>query len=242
MGSPVKLYQEEMHNNLGFFATWLPADGIEVGDAGVLERGRFRRMASLAELGIECKVSPSGGSQDVQYTSSEGTKIAIGANANVGELAGAEIKIDFTRAGAFVFHAAQLRLQRIENRVAVGEQIVQAYLNNRWNKDWLVVEALHTADTATVIVSEDSSAGIVLAAKTAAIPSLMLADPKLGLSVSSMQGKIMHLIAAENLHPLYSCVRLRDPLFGVPSLQPVRGAAPQRATLERPALDELLDS
>jgi len=242
MGSPVKLYQEEMHNNLGFFATWLPGDGIEVGDAGVLENGRFRRMASLAELGIECKVAPSGGSQDVQYTSSEGTKIAIGANADVGELASAEIKIDFTRAGAFVFHAKQLRLQRIENRVAVGEAIVQAYQHSRWNKDWLVVEALHTADTATVIVSEDSSAGIVLSAKAAAIPSLMLADPQLGLSVSSVQGKIVHLIAAANLRPLYSCVRLRDPLFGLPSVQPVRGAASERATLERAALDELLDS
>jgi len=52
MASPVKLYQQEMHSNLGFFATWLPASILELGDFGVLEAGRFRKMGSLKELGI----------------------------------------------------------------------------------------------------------------------------------------------------------------------------------------------
>jgi hypothetical protein len=57
MASPVKLYQQEMHSNLGFFANWLPGDPIEVGDVGVLESGRFRRVVSLEDLGIGCDVS-----------------------------------------------------------------------------------------------------------------------------------------------------------------------------------------
>ena len=41
-GQPVRTYREEMHGNLGFFASWLPADPVDVGDIGVLEGGRFR--------------------------------------------------------------------------------------------------------------------------------------------------------------------------------------------------------
>ena len=36
MASPVKTYQSEMHDKLGFFATWLPGDHVELGDVGVL--------------------------------------------------------------------------------------------------------------------------------------------------------------------------------------------------------------
>ena len=50
MPSPVALYQREMHKNLGFFATWLPGDQLELGEAGVLKGGRFRKQSSLAEL------------------------------------------------------------------------------------------------------------------------------------------------------------------------------------------------
>ena len=44
MASPVKRYQQEMHNNLGFFATWLPSTAIALGDIGVLQSGRFHTM------------------------------------------------------------------------------------------------------------------------------------------------------------------------------------------------------
>lgn len=242
MGSPVKLYQEEMHDNLGFFATWLPGDTIEIGDIGVLEGGRFRRMASAKDFGMNLHVTPGSAAQDVQYTSSKGTKIGTGVNADVANVANAAIKIDFSRAGAFVFHAAQLRLHRLENRAEVGQQIVQAYRDNKWNKDWLMIEALHTADAATIIVSEDSSAGIVLGARAAAIPSLMLADPQLDLSVSAVEGKIVHILGAKNLRPLYSCIRLRDSLFGGLSVKAVRGMSSQPADFERASLNELLES
>ena len=34
MVSPVQRYQREMHDNIGFFATWLPGDLLELGDIG----------------------------------------------------------------------------------------------------------------------------------------------------------------------------------------------------------------
>lgn len=245
MGSPVKLYHQEMHDNLGFFATWLPGDALDVGDVGVLEGGRFRRMASLKELGIACEVSARQVNQDVQYTSTHGTKITASAGAAAATVAKTEISIEFSQQGAFVFHASRLRPQQLENRTAVADSVVRAYDNGKWQKDWLLIETLHTAERATIIVSEDNSAGIVLAASVdAPLPSVSLADPKIGLTVTSTRGKIVHVVGGKGLHPLYSCLRLKDPLFGKPSVQPVRGpaSAGEESQFSRPGINDLLNS
>lgn len=245
MASPVALYHREIHDNLGYFATWFPGDPIEIGDAGVLEGGRFRRTSSLKDLGIPCEVGAGQGSQNVQYTSTQGTKMTASGGAEATATAKAEISIEFSREGAFVFHASSLRPQRLENRAAVAELIVNAYHNGKWQKDWLLVEMLHTAERATIIVSEDSSAGIVLVA-SADVPraAISLADPKIGLTVASMRGKIVHVVGGKGLHPLYSCLRLKDPLFGAASVQPVRGpgGAGEDVQFSRPGIDELLNS
>ena len=108
MASPVMLYHREMYDNLGFFATWLPGDPIEIGDVGTLEFGRFMRITSLKELGIGCKVSTGNSTQNMQYTSRQGTKITTSAGAAVTGIAKAEITIEFSCQGAFVFNAANL--------------------------------------------------------------------------------------------------------------------------------------
>jgi hypothetical protein len=53
MASPVRRYQQEMHENIGFFATWLPGDLLELGDIGILVNGSFRKLSSLWALGIK---------------------------------------------------------------------------------------------------------------------------------------------------------------------------------------------
>jgi hypothetical protein len=245
MATPVKLYQKEMHDNTGFFATWLPGDPIEIGDVGKFEGGRFRRMSSLKELGIEFSVSRGQSTQNVDYSSTRGTKISSATGAEVAAIAKAEISIDFSEQGAFVFQALQLQPWQLENRMIIGEQVVKAYEANRWDKSWLLIESLHSAERATVIVSEDSAAGLVLVAKfDQVIPSISLVDPKVSLSVASSRGKMVRLIGNEGLHPLYSCLRLKDSFFGPPSLQPVRGAKDARADSQfsRPGIGELLES
>lgn len=122
---------------------------------------------------------------------------------------------------------------------------MKAYMKGKWKKEWLLVEALHTAERATVIVSEDKSAGLVLVANVdTPLPTISLADPKIGLTVASTNGKIVHIVGGKGLHPLYSCLRLKDPLVGTPSVQPVRGssATSKEVPFSRPDIDELLNS
>lgn len=246
MASPIKLYHDEMHKNLGYFATWLPASILEIGDIGVLTGGRFRKVASLKELGIKESPLREGVPQNVSYSASakRGSSLAAGAGTVV-PVGKAELSIQFSSEGGFIFEAAGLKNIELAEKQAVFSQIVDAYDRGEWQKDWLLVEALYQANCATIIVSEDNSSEIVLKAE-ANVPlgGLPLADPKLGLSVSSSNGKIVHVVAADNLRPLYSCLRVRDRFFGGASVEPVRGAAQADTVrrLVRPGIDELLES
>ncbi len=243
MASPVKTYQAQMHSNLGFYATWLPTDPVSVGDVGVFEGGRFRRVTTLAELEIPSKVSRSSGQADLQFSSTEGVKLdatGAGAAAGVGKL---EVAIQFSGAGAFVFHASGLQLERLDNRAQVAQGVLGAYRDARWKKEWLIVESVHAADCATVIISEDSSARLVLSANLKLpTPFTSLADPRVGFEVSANEGKMFRTLGGKRLHPLYSCLRVKDPFFGPAEVLPVQGGDDAARLLSRPGIDELLES
>ena len=247
MSSPAHVYQKEMHNNVGFFATWLPGDHMELGAIGVLKEGRFRHEATLKDLGIKIETEVAGSPQTLRYTSTSGTSIENTAGAGTSTpLIKAEISIEFSSEGAFVFEATNVQQTRISNRFEIADQILDAYIESRWEKEWYVVEALRTAQMATIIVSQDQSAGLVLSAKSdIPIPSTSLADPKVDLSISSTRGKIVQVLATENLKPLYSCLRVKDPILRQPKVTPVLGKKKLGEGLEnfaKPGIYELLDS
>ena len=71
--------------------------------------GRFRRRATLADLGIAFKVGDVGSAHDMRYTSKQGTKLTPDAAADLAGVARVEIDIEFSAEGAFVFHASGIR-------------------------------------------------------------------------------------------------------------------------------------
>lgn len=249
MSSPVSMYQREMHVKMGFFATWLPADPIAVGDAGVLLGGRFRKMSSLAERGLPCELEDATAGQDVKYTSTKGTTVTGAGGAAVPSVTQGEIKVELSQTGAFVFHASNLRVRRVRNPAAVAEAVVRAYKAGHWQFEWLLIEAVHVADRATILVSEDGNAGITLAATVnGAQLGASLADPKVGLTATAMHGRLVQILGQSNLCPLYSCLKLGKPIFGDLAVCPVRGEgqavgrADYETNFRRPGIDELLDS
>jgi hypothetical protein len=245
MASPVELYQREMHKNVGFFATWLPASILELGDLGVLEAGRFRRIGSLKELGITELPVREGTAGTMSYSASAERNTGVSAGASTAlPVAKAELSIRFAQKGGYVFEATGIRNFEIADRMALADRILSFYEQGRWQKEWLLVDAVYRAASATVIVSEETSSEIVLKASgNIPLGSLPLTDPNLGLSVSSSHGKIVHVVAQNNLTPLYSGVKVRDPLIGSPSVEPVRGLANKGSeALMRAAIEELLSS
>ena len=244
MASPAKLYQQEMHNNVGFFATWLPSSTLEIGDIGVFEGGKFRRQGSLRELGIASSTR-EGEPQKMSYSASADRKVAATASAaTIAPVAGAELSIRFTQQGGFVFEAEGVRQIEIADRISLAHNLLNLYREALWKDEWHLIDAVYSAASATILVSEGSSSEIVLNANAAVIPEAWpLADPKLGLFVSSSTGKIAYVIAAAGLKPLYSCLKIRSHFFRDPSLEPVRGMTTNPTdVLARPRIDALLES
>jgi len=245
MVSPVHRYQREMHDNIGFFATWLPGDLLELGDIGTLKDGTFRKRSSFRELGIKCQESMRGASQNLQYTSKSGTTFSVDSSIAAPKPLdiAAAIKVEFSSEGSFLFHAMNVRNRRLENNASLTEAMLEVWNSGKWEKDWYVVESIHEADCATVIVSEDISAGVTFNAK-GALGGLPLADPQVTLSISSSRGKMAQIIAGRYVRPLYSCLRVRAGWFSGPSVEPVRGetATPGNSPFVRPGIMELLES
>lgn len=244
MVSPVQRYQREMHDNIGFFATWLPGDLLELGDIGILKDGTFRRCSSFRELGIEYEASTLGASQNLQYTSKSGTSFSIGSSVAAPKPLdiSATIKVEFSSAGSFLFHASKVRNRRFENIASLTSAILDVWKNGKWDKDWYVVESIHEAGCATVIVSEEESAGVTFNA-SGALGGIPLADPRVDLSVSSSRGKMTQILAGRDLRPLYSCLRVKEGWLSGPSIEAVRGASTASASpFVRPSITELLES
>ncbi len=245
MASPAKLYQQEMHNNVGFFATWLPSSTLEIGDIGVFEGGQFRRQGSLREFGIASPSIREGEPQKMSYSASAERKVAGTANARtIAPVAGAELSIRFTQEGGFVFEAEGVRQIEIADRIPLARNILNLHQEKVWKDEWHLIDSVYSAASATILVSEGSASDVVLNANAAVIPGAWpLADPKLGLSVSSSTGKIVYVIAAAGLKPLYSCLKIRSHFFRDPGLEPVRGTATNPSDLlARPRIDALLES
>lgn len=245
MASPVQRYQREMHGNVGFFATWLPGDLLELGDIGTLKDGMFRRRSSLRELGIKYFPSALGASQNLQYTSKSGTAFSVDSSVAAPKPLdiSAAIKVEFSSEGSFLFHATNVRNRRLDNIANLTRSILEIWNEGKWDKNWYVVESLHHADCATVIISEEASAGVTFNAK-GALGGIPLADPKVNLSISSSRGKMAQVLVGRDLRPLYSCLRVRDGWFSEPSVEAVRGesANPRGSPFVRPGIAELLES
>ena len=245
MASPAKLYQKEMHNNVGFFATWLPSSTLDIGDIGVFEGGQFRRQGSLRELGIASPSLREGEPQKMSYSASAERKVAGTASARtIAPVAGAELSIRLSQEGGFVFEAEGVRQIEIADRIGLARSILDLHRETVWKEEWHFIDSVYSAASATILVSEGSASDVVLNANAAVIPGAWpLADPKLSLSVSSSTGKIVYVIAAAGLKPLYSCLKVRSHVFRDPSLEPVRGMATNPSdVLARPRIDTLLES
>ena len=244
MASAAQVYQREMHDRIGFFATWLPGDAIEVGDVGTLEDGRFRKFSSLKELGVPFRVSHKPNSQDLHYSSRSGASMDVAAAAAIPGIPGvsADINVKFDHSGAFLFHASKLRLEQLEDRDSVFKAMVECYQRKRWNKEWFLVESLHHADCATVIVAEEGSAGLMLKAQAPLVLGpLPLADPKVTLDFRSSHGRVTHVLAGRGLRPLYSCLRVKDGWFSDPEVVAVRGQGPDPGpAVVRASIDDLV--
>ncbi len=176
--------------------------------------------------------------------STNGVSITETAGAGVAKLASVSLAIEFSRAGVFVFHALQLRRRSIANMADVADQVLDLHEAKRWDQRWKLVDGHHFADSATILVANGATASIELKAQVdGELLVISLADPRIGLKVVKAHGNLFQAVASQGLQPLYSCVYVKDPLFGASKVRPVKGlGGGSDDTFARPSIRELVES
>jgi hypothetical protein len=219
------IYAEELHDNLGYLATWLPTANVQVGDIGVISDGVFEKKGTLKDLGIafSSEVNPQTG--EMEYASKDAVSIEVKGGGHAPVPAGAagavdaeaSVVVSFNRADAVLFQAAGCKTTTLSNLMQVSNTILDLYDAGDWPKDRVVVTDVVVSDSATVLISSGSDAHIELSASGAVgagKASLANASLKFGGGRSSSIGTT--IVGAKGTTALFKASGIKKKLFRRP--------------------------
>lgn len=216
MSDVSKLYLKSIYSRFGYFGTWLPNSPMSLGEVGLQERGIFKRMTSLTDLGIPFEIRSSAHPVDFIYTSNSGLSTQLKL---AGEIAGGStlpvaqggVVIEFTQEGAFLFQAVDCLSDEIANRSVVGKLVLQAFRDGHWQSDWCVVDSVVNADCSTILVANSKRAKLELSSK-GPLDITNMANVDANLAVHSQQGDVLRILAADGLAPLFRLSSIKHSL------------------------------
>jgi hypothetical protein len=235
MSNASKFYLKAIYNHFSLLASWLPNTNVALGDVGVLEDGLFKQLTTLENLGIAIKIRSGASAVDFNLSSESDVRIQSGAKGEVASMtplaAQANISIEFSRAGGFVFQAGDCYVDEVEDKVNLGKSILALFRIDQWDRQWVVVDSLVRAGSATIVISNSSKASLELSANSP-IEASSLARISSSFSVSSQTGDIVRFISQPGLTPLFKLSRVKQSMlaraFGTGS---VRFAGASRSEL-----------
>ena len=209
-----KLYAKGLHKRFSYLATWLPNTNLMLGDVGRLHGEIFTIETTLKELGVPFHVRKGKKPVKFNYTSQSGISVNAKAAGQVATgttlpQAQAGVSIKFSKEGAFLFQATECKVDEIEDKAELGTAIIALLINKKWNPDWVVVDTLVRAGSATIAVSNSRNAALDLTAKTD-VKIANLANLDAGLNMSHQSGDVIQFIAEKGLSPLYKLSRVKQ--------------------------------
>jgi hypothetical protein len=226
-----------------YWAAWLPTTRYELGDIGEFNGTLFEKVGSLTELGIPFKVAQDTSPSPIDFVSESGVSVNIKAAGETNTAfasvpqGSAGVKIEFGSQGAFVVECPETYEQAMAEPMALEKEVISADRAEKWKHAWAVITRIVTAPSATILISNSSSAGLELSAKAdlaAGVTDLGKAD--LGLSIKSQRGDILKSIGAKDVSPFFQVSMLkgsivRDRAFG-PYSADLIGPTPKPPRLE----------
>jgi len=220
----MKRYLSGIHEKFGHLATWLPDDKLRLGDVGILEKGRFFRKTTLKALRIPFKRRLGNVGGDWDHSSGSDVSVDFGGKAESGAEGGpgGRALVNLGSSGAFLFQALGCRSQTIEDMGRAGDEILLAFRAGDYEKNWVVIDRLVTARSATVVISDSATACVEFAGKAPITSVPALADASLGIKVEKWEGEVTRFVTATDLSPMFGASRLRAALFGQPRVDPLR--------------------
>jgi hypothetical protein len=210
MARAPELYGREMHDGLGFWATWLPGALVRIGDCGTVEDFAFARRTSLSSFGVSFQKREPISLGPLHHSSSEGVSIAFhtAASAAAEAIPGlpsgrAGVTIGFEREGGVVFAASSCQQTEIEDIDSLERDLQDAYLEHGYPANYVVVTAVVRANSSTVLVSSGRKASVTLAAGADLTEVIDLARADAGLSIARSRGLASQYVAEGEMTPLF---------------------------------------
>jgi hypothetical protein len=212
MAAAYEQYCKEMFQKFGYLATWTPGVQLQLGDIGIVDKWQFTRLTNLADLdpAIGFQVRDDTSKEVQKHASSGSTSVtfkAAGKAPQVGSVlsqAEAGFTVEFKRSFSTVYEAVGCVTPSIKDQATLGQEILNRYRKGKWNKEWVVITELVTADSATVLISQNSNSKIELSASGAvAAGSISLADASAGLQVAFARDMATSIICQSGLTPLF---------------------------------------
>jgi hypothetical protein len=220
MPLPYEQYTEELHQRYGYLATWLPSTKLHLGDVGTLRRDRFELVTTLNHLGIEFATRDISEAADYEYISANGASLQFDFRADADGIeqalgkSMAKVAVRFSRENAVLFMAKGCKASHIEQQDRLGAEVLARHDNGNWEKTYVVITELVTAESATILISGQANARVEFSGETGIAPQgITLADLSAGLRIASSSGVATHIFAAKQLTPLFraSGIRTRFP-------------------------------
>lgn len=214
MTSIVKIYTDAVYDNLKpLHANWEPGRPIKLGDFGILRDRTFIHLGNLSDLGIAFDERPDLANDQKFFTSQDSVEVKFNAKGSV-PISGivnvnASLEVNFTSQNAVFFNAADCDYLMIENKVALGKEIMEKFENNEWQREWVVVTDLVKAGATTLAISGGRSASIVFEA-SGNVDRINLSDASIGLTVKNATNVGYQVVAENGLIPLIGLCKIQS--------------------------------
>jgi hypothetical protein len=229
MTTPSELYINGVRKQFkNYYAAWLPDTNFELGDVGKLKGNLFTKETSLKNLGITFKKRRGPDSTGlIEYVSESGvTRVFKAAGQTNSKLPGipdieAGIGIEFSEEGAFIVEAQDTYDFTIEDLIQLEEDIRRAFIENRWEPDFVVITRLLSATFATILISNTSKSSIEFSAGgDIPIKGISLGNVNNNLITRSQTGQMLKIVGAKKVTPFFQLAQLKPKkwLFNSPIL------------------------
>ena len=213
-----------------YFAQWLPNSPLSLGVVGILEDGYFfRPKTTLADLGIPFDpvndIEPDDSPTPLNLFSNKGVTMSVKLEGEVNPKipsipqGKAGLSLEFELEGGFVIKAPETFEPRIRDITRFEREILKAYLEKRWNRNYSVIFSLVSAPYADIVVSQASNSKLELQAEgKGEVGNVELGNVKLQLMVKSQSGSVLNMLGSKDVYPAFQLMGLKRRLFKSPSV------------------------
>jgi hypothetical protein len=211
-------YTDEIYNELGYLATWLPGGGIELGDYGPIDRRLYTRHGSLKDRGFRISSTPQGTPLDIEFSSRNSVNVTIqlkGENKSLPNIPSGQAGIDlnFSRSGScvLVLHGAVERT--VKDLYQLQRDVLSFYQRrpNEWAKDYVVVSSAIEAVSASIIIADSTSSHYSVVSEGDIKAGLAdLANASLNFSVTNSSDVSAKVLAQSDIRPFFRAFRIKD--------------------------------